>query len=228
MKLGFKKGQKGFTLVELMVVMAILAVLMGIVMPAVSGTKEASVGGQVASDAKSASTAVDNFSNKSITTIFPEGVLTSATGLSTIGQHDYVLEASLAATALLVDKNGTSLGDLADTVTNYAGSEVPARTALSFVATTDVYQENGSIKEAAFVPDFLSKEPDSLNLQADETKDATNGDEVNEFLWVLKVSSPGSEQESRAVEVYRCAGWTDVTTTGTVDTGDTLTYTQVY
>ena len=42
MKLGFKKGQKGFTLVELMVVMSIMAVLAAIVVPAVSGTSEVS------------------------------------------------------------------------------------------------------------------------------------------------------------------------------------------
>jgi len=38
MKLSLKKGEKGFTLIELMVVMAIIAVLSAIDFPTVTGT----------------------------------------------------------------------------------------------------------------------------------------------------------------------------------------------
>ena len=54
--------QKGFTLMELLVVVAIIAVLMGIVSASVTGTKSQSVEGQVKSDGRASQIAVDNFS----------------------------------------------------------------------------------------------------------------------------------------------------------------------
>lgn len=61
MKLGFKRGQKGFTLVEAVVVMAIMAVLATIVVPAVTGTKQVSLDSQVAQDAGVIETAVSDY-----------------------------------------------------------------------------------------------------------------------------------------------------------------------
>jgi len=71
-------SQKGFTLMELLVVVAILGVLMAVVGAAVTGIKSQSTDGQVKTDAKATQTAVDNYNNKSISTgKFPEVALSA-------------------------------------------------------------------------------------------------------------------------------------------------------
>jgi prepilin-type N-terminal cleavage/methylation domain-containing protein len=63
MKLGFRKGEKGFTLVELMVVMAIMSVLAAIVFPAVTGTTTVSRQTAQPMDINQVQTGTDRFNS---------------------------------------------------------------------------------------------------------------------------------------------------------------------
>ncbi len=223
------KGSKGFTLMELMVVVAILGVLMAIVAPAVTGTKSASLESQTKSDADAVQKATDNFNNKSIKSgAFPELAL-SVTG-ATNPYADVYAVGTAGAGVTLLDKNGSAkgTGETLATVITKSGSAatVAKRMVIDFSATTDIYDANGSVKTAIFVPDFLMKSPSSIPLKGDETKAlGDTGNTYEEFLWLYQVNSPGSIQESRNVEIYRM---TKATIAGTPAAVTALEYTQIY
>ena len=107
---------------------------------------------------------------------------------------------------ILVRTDG--LGEtLADKVTpsgKTSADAVLARTFVDFTAGTNTWDDTGAVKTSTFVPDFLLKDPTSLILKGDETKDlGTTNNTFEEYLWVLLVNSPSTKEESRAVEAYR-------------------------
>ncbi len=134
MKLGFKRGQKGFTLVEMMVVMAIMAALATIVVPAVTGTKEVSENSQMKTDASAVKNAVTKFQNDSLTSAWPEQTL--ATLYNSANETSKVTPAITAST----------------------------HKEISWTAETLARQSNGSSASLALVPDFLSKQPGTVIL----------------------------------------------------------------
>ena len=132
MKLGFKRGQKGFTLVELMVVMAIMAVLAGIVMPAVTGTQGPAESTQLQSDAQAIQSAAASYNNDSVTADWPEDAVATV----------YSAEETLITAAV--------------------GGSLTGYTAVDWDATTKVRLDDGSLLAITFVPDSVPKAAASI------------------------------------------------------------------
>ncbi len=170
------KRNKGFTLLELMVVMGILAVLAAIIFPAVSGVKGTSVEGQAKTDADATQKGLERFNNQSIKAgIFPEETFT-------VPSYNFF------------DSNGAS----ARTVTAAASTTTDAGkyTKIKWDAEVKVWLQDGTVAAMNFVPNFLQKQPESAGLVADENASD------KEFLWLLRHEGAGAEV-SRKVEVYR-------------------------
>lgn len=70
-----KKGIRGFTLVELLAVMAIIGILSGMVAGAVTGLGTTGINAQIVSDTKTMETAADRFLNDSFPETYPVGAL---------------------------------------------------------------------------------------------------------------------------------------------------------
>ena len=195
--------QKGFTLMELLVVVAIIAVLMGIVSASVTGTKSQSVEGQVKSDGRASQIAVDNFSNKSIKKgQFPEKTPDSSGHI----YSDVFAVGSDTGDNVLLRRSSDDKGErLADKITpDGGGTAVFKRRLMDFTAETNTHDSSGAIKTGTFVPDFLLKLPTSLTLKGDETKDlGSTNNTFEEYIWLLLVNAPGQDSESRTIEVYR-------------------------
>jgi len=224
MKLSFKKGEKGFTLVELMVVMAIMAVLSAIVVPAVTGTKQISLDTQVSQDAAVVESAVNKYNaNANLAE-----QLTTDNTTDVLGETD--------ATQIISNKWPEQA------ITTYYDDEFPATTGNSTDTVAAVYIVNndglttlystaaGDLSD--FVADYtalnittllnegyLPEEPDGLDLEFSTSKP------YNNYLWLLKKGYVEGEAAGstggRAVEVF------SLTTINTA-TADTLVYVQVY
>ena len=73
----FRRSAEGFTLVELLAVMAIMGILAGITAGSVTGLGEQGINAQIASDTSAMETAADRFLNASFPEIFPVSPLPS-------------------------------------------------------------------------------------------------------------------------------------------------------
>ncbi len=201
MKLGFKKfikrGQKGITLVELMVVMAILAVLASIIFPAVSGTQEVSVNSQTKQDASTVGNAMNDYfadqtgaeiisssavaivadnqsggTDQTISTRWPENFITA------IYSNVFANNTNNVTAINLIPKEGANILPI---------EFVHTRTAINFA-------KEGS--KGLFVPLYVPAVPKS------STDESGN---FNNYLWVTKktTASGGASDASRQLEVWR-------------------------
>ena len=189
-------------------VVAVLAVLTAIVAAAVTGVKSTGQDGQVKSDAKAAQTAIDNFGNKSIKSgQFPDVAVTDSTHIYTDVTDAGSPAVTRDGTNVVLERSdglGETLADKTIPSGKAAGDAVAARRIIDFSAGTDTWDDDGAVKTSSYVPDFLSKEPTSIILKGDETKDlGVTANQFEEYIWLVLVNSPGTKEESRAVEVYR-------------------------
>jgi len=94
MRIGFsrflKRGTRGFTLVELLAVMAIIGILSGMVAGAVTGLGTSGLNAQIVSDTKVIETAADRFLNASFPETYPVETFLVAKqpGWTGLGDHD--------------------------------------------------------------------------------------------------------------------------------------------
>ncbi len=226
MKLGFKRGQKGFTLVELMVVMAIMAVLASIVVPAVTGTKQTSTDTQVKQDAGAVQTAVGSFNADSN---LAENLATDA-GATVLGE-------SLSGAKVEV----TSSRWPEVSVTAKYGTEFPATVGLAVntVSAVTIKDKDGIVLYgtgqstgkglADFVANYNVINIDTL-VTMGYSQQEPNGCDVtfsttkvyHNYLWLLKKVAVGDDADGgRVVEVF------SLTIVDTA-TADALTYERIF
>jgi len=214
MKLGFKRGQKGFTLVELMVVMAIMAVLAGIVVPAVSGTSEVSSDAQVKSDAGIVSSAISGYysdqSGAEVLTTDTSTILgTSAAQVKSSRWPEEYLDVTYAAE--LPNDAAALAGDVeAVAITDLSGTDItPTALAEGWNAIN-----LAGLATGGYIPSVPKSSSDLSGS-------------FHNYLWLVEKTSAAVESgdtvESRSVEVFKLAY---------VVEGElgyyTLTYQQIY
>ncbi len=229
-KLGFKRGQKGFTLVELMVVMAIMAVLASIVLPAITGTKQTSTDTQVKQDAGAVQTAVGSFNADAnlaenlvidaraavlgetlsgtkvevTSNKWPEVSVTAKYSTefpATIG-----LAANTVRSVIIKDKDGTVLYGTGRPNGYSTGIGLAYFVANYNVANIDTLVSNG----------YLQQKPNGCDVTFSANKAYHN------YLWLLKKVAVGDDADGgRVVEVF------SLTIVDTA-TADALTYERIF
>lgn len=190
---GASNRQGGFTLLEVMIVMAIMGVLMTIVVPRVSGAKTASLESQIKSDGHNIQTGVTNYNTHAIAeNAWPEQSLgtryaySSGAGAVTLAPGDKIV---------LVDKTSAVVPDAAVYVE------------VKWDAATNIWQSNGSVGTAQLLPDYILSLPESMNLQNDEGVTDSTGKKLNEVLWLMKKSQIGAASEGRSLQAYRLTSY---------------------
>ena len=175
-----KRNSKGFTLIELMVVVAILSVLATMVAGGLAGTKGRGEEGQVRTDAGTVYGAMQNFNNQSRSRVWPEDTL-SADAASITYQGFSIATGYLTAIGI-----------------SFSGGSSSNFTTPGWSATTYVRKVDGGIATATFVPDFLAQKPDSIRLNTQ----VGSGFTYPEYLWLLKRGTT-LDDSGRSMQIWK-------------------------
>ncbi len=220
MKQWFKEAQKGFTLVELMVVMGILAVLSSIVFTAVSGTSEVAGNSQVKQDASTINTAItDYYADRTGAEIFTTNtttILSANTTTKDVAQkissrwpENYLAETYLAEFPLSAATDGQAVsGTLSFTDSN--GTTITAEALAESRNALDL----NALAAASYIPTVPKSSTDKSG-------------NFHNYLWLVKKTSSAAESgtvESRSVEVFKLSKVEQNETTKNY----TLYYEQIY
>lgn len=218
-----KKGNKGFTLVELMVVMAILGVLAAIVTPAVSGTKQVGKDAQVKTDGTNIQTAAGKFNTDANTAELVTSATRNILGVSATYSTSNRWSEQHVITAYSVEFPQTA-ANTADTV-----AELVIDTALG--SATNV------VTGAAFAADYTAVLFSGLSA-AGYITEAPAGAEgtfstdkaYHNYLWVMKkiaANQDATDLSGRTVEVYKLTKIEASTVVGSTS-ADKLTYKRIF
>ncbi|MBI2830423.1 MAG: type II secretion system protein [Chloroflexi bacterium] len=215
MKMGFmksviKRGQKGLTLVELMVVMSILAVLAAIVFPAVSGTQEVSRGSQVRQDASTVNTSIaDYFKDEDGVEVIVPNVST-VLGTATTEKKSERWPEKYTTVGYALEFPETAVTGAVNTINikDKAGAAITAK---------DFVEKRQAI-------DFTALSAGNYIPSVPKSATSTSGTYHNYFWVVKRTSSTQGTDDSRQVEVYRLVKVESAETTE----NKTLTYEQIY
>lgn len=218
MKLGFRRGEKGFTLVELMVVMAIMAVLATIVIPAVTGTKQVSSDTQVKQDATVVETAVGDYNAdanaaEQLTTTTPAVVGESTTSQITSNKWpEKTISVAYAASFPTSTANVTSVTIMDnDGTTLYATGGATGKKLANFVLAYNAIDIDALVSGG-----YLQEEPNGVDLTFSSTKQYHN------YLWLVKKVLVGDDADGgRSVTVF------SLTTVIASGSTDALIYQQI-
>ena len=249
MRRGSLNSQRGFTLIELLAVMTIIGVLAGIVVPAVSGTKEASNDAEVREGAFTVQSAANDFFAAQATAevVKPltrdinayingeEDVATSYTQrIGTRWPEKYVTDHDTEKGAYAVEfRTSTTTTESkvrAVVMLDHDGSPISRRDLLMKYTALDFDILSGEDDSDDRSESFLPKIPGAVESLAQG--------EYHDYLWLLKKSTSShssSEDNGREVTVFkltRVAEDETATNTGgpdpSLENQVVLTYDQIF
>ncbi|MBI2958424.1 MAG: prepilin-type N-terminal cleavage/methylation domain-containing protein [Chloroflexi bacterium] len=210
---------KGFTLVELMVVMAILGVLAAIVTPAVSGTKQVSKDSQVKSDATSGQNGIGAYNSDANTaellTTTAEDILGSAATMviSNTWPEQNINDAYSTEFPAAAGAAANTVNELVfDGAKTYDGTAITAAT--TFAANYNAVNMS-TLANGGYIPE----EPQSIDSMFSSAKQYHN------YLWLAKKIPVGADVDGgRSLEVFKLTK-IEAASTGS---GDKLTYKRIF
>ena len=234
----FKRGQKGFTLVELMVVMAIMAILSAVVIPAVSGTSEVSKNSQVTNDAGLINTADSDFygDQTGVEVITTETVNIINTGSGNRTTETKVLPGIAVIDGFAAQRISTRWPEVM--LTDVYGTEFPADNVTGFVKKVIINvvtrDTDGSPIYGILTEEALAEAYNAINwvdltptytVTPNSVTSTSSG--YKNYLWLVEKTTTGNSgvtDNSRSVAVFKLMS----VATDEADDKDTLVYEKIY